>query len=146
MSNKETKTETKITLKEEIKLRPAFIDEFLEADKQEKFWKAKKEELDTDLRTFLRENPLLDDIYLNKVNIKPKFDPVKLYAFFKKLLPQERLEAATIPFIDESQLDQLYAEGYFEFDKLPEDLYVIPKQQERLEIPINRIKKKKKDV
>jgi hypothetical protein len=135
------KTAKPLRLKEEIKLRPAFVDEYLEADKNEKIWKKKKDEIKIELLPFLRENPLLEDIYIARPKGKPKYDPDKLYEWVvSQNLPPEVLEEITIKTIDTDKLSEIYKRNLIGLP--PEDCYEVKEDSERLEIPANRRRKK----
>lgn len=136
----DTLTETKVELVEVIKLRPQFIDEYLEADQKEKEWKKLKENLRPQVLEFLKGQSL-DDIYWKTTGGKPKYDLPKMYQFFKDRLPPEAMEAATIKTFDQTKLDELFIEGYYTKEEL-NGLYSLPEKTDAIEIPENRKRKK----
>ena len=136
----ETLTETKVELVEVVKLRPQFIDEYLEADQQEKHWKKLKESLRPDVLLFLKTQSL-DDIYWKQTGGKPKYDLPRMYEFFKGRLPPEVMEEATVKTFNQDKLDELFVEGYYTKEEL-DGLYMIPEKTDAVEIPENRKRKK----
>lgn len=127
-------------LRETIKLRPQFIDEYLEADQKEKEYKNLKESLRPDVLSFLKEQSL-DDIYWKQTGGKPKYNLEKMYEFFKGRLKPKRLDQCTIKTFDQTKLDELFLEGYYTKEEL-NGLYDIPDKVDAIEIKANRQKKK----
>jgi hypothetical protein len=135
--------EETITLKVvDVKLRPAFLDDYIEARTQETFWKKKKEELQAEVKEYLKDNPIHEDIYYVKSSKKPTYDPVKLYEWLADLLEDEVLDpiTTTVKSVDPAHLDELLVAGYI--DDVPKDCYAIKEGGERIEIPMNRKRKK----
>lgn len=136
----QTLTETKVELVEVVKLRPQFIDEYLEADQKEKEWKKLKENLRPQVLAFLKTQSL-DDIYWKQTGGKPKYDIEKMYEFFLDRLPPSRMDECTIKTFDQTKLDELFLEGYYTVEEL-DGLYVTPEKTDAVEIPENRKRKK----
>jgi len=129
-------------LKTTVILRPAFIDEYIEAVEQEGFWKKKKEGLRPETLAFLKEQKL-EDIYWSRTKPKPKYDPVELYKYLEDKVPHKMLEEITIKSIDIDRLDELYIAGYFLPTAIPENCFAEREGSDTINIPANRKRKKK---
>ena len=75
-----------------------------------------------------------EGIHWSKPKGSPKFDPAKLYEFIKSKVPAEILAQVTIPSIDETKLDDLYADHYFELEEIPDSCYSEGKASDRINI------------
>lgn len=111
---------------------PDEIKKYIEASKEEAKWKRVKEGLRPSILQQLKENNY-EGIHWSKTK-SFKFYPDKLYEFVKSKVSPEVLESVTIRSIDESKLDDLYADHWFEVEDIPEEAYEGGKYTDRINI------------
>lgn len=111
---------------------PEELQEYIQAKAEENKWKKRVEELRPTVLSLLKANNY-EGLYWSKAK-SFKFIPDKLYEFVASKVPPEVLEAVTIRTIDESKLDDLYADHYFELEDIGEKCYDGGKYSDRINI------------
>lgn len=141
-------TLTNVTLKEDVKLRPALVDEFLELDKSLKILAAEHETKKAELKKFILQYGGYDDIYVSSRGGKGVFNPETLYQWLTTIDHEvaERVCPKTIRTVNEAELDNCYLEALFTLDDIPAGCYSRSRETKTLEIPENRKRKNKDDV
>lgn len=112
---------------------PEELNEYIEAKAQVNKWTKKCEQLRPTVLSLLKKNNY-EGIHWSRPKGNPKFDPALLYEFIKSKVPPEILTQVTIPVIDETKLDDLYADHYFELEDIPSECYSEGKSSDRINI------------
>jgi len=115
-----------------LKMLPDELRQYIEAAKEEAKYKKIKDGLRPTILGLLKGGKY-EEAYWSQVK-NFEFIPDKLYEFVASKVPPNVLETVTIRTIDESKLDDLYADKYFELDDIPEECYKSGKTQDRINI------------